>query len=93
MPTTLRCKSDPMYDDLTTSNYPALLTREQMESVIKLERLELYNHEKPCGAKTLWLHLQSLEIRNLPSISTIGRMMGKQGLINESASYYSREYR
>ncbi len=37
MPTTLRCDSDPMYDDLTTSNYPALLTREQLVTVIKLE--------------------------------------------------------
>lgn len=89
MTTILRYESDPMYDDVTTHTYPAMLTREQMEGVIKLERLELYNHEKPCGAKALRCHLQGLGIQNLPSISSIGRIMGKQNLINESAIYYS----
>jgi hypothetical protein len=91
MSPTLRGESDPMYDDSTTGNYPSLLTREEMETVIKLERLELYNHVKPCGAKAPWRHLLGLGILNLPSIRTIGRIMDKQGLINESAGQYSRD--
>ena len=76
-----------MYDDQTCSNYPSSLTREELESVVKLERLDLYNHSKPCGAKALRQHLQSLGIVNLPSENAIGGILKKQGLINGSVSY------
>jgi hypothetical protein len=82
MPVAIRSKSDPLYDDQTNSNYPSLLTREELESVVKLEWLDLYNHSKPCGAKALRQHLQGLGIANLPSENTIGRILKKQGLSN-----------
>jgi hypothetical protein len=69
-----------MYDDQTDGNYPPDLTREELESVIKLERIALYNHSKPCGANALVKHLQRLGIRELPSERTFGRILRKQGL-------------
>ena len=75
-------KTEPMYDDQTDGNYPPDLTREELESVIKLERLDLYNHSKSCGANAIINQLQSLGILNVPSKSTISRILQKQGLAN-----------
>jgi hypothetical protein len=83
MPVTIRNENDPMYDDQTCGNYPSALTREELEAVVKLEWLDLYNHSKHCGAKALRQHLLSLGIINLPSENTIGRILAKQGLINK----------
>ena len=88
MPVAIRSKSNPMYDDQTCSTYPSSLTREQLESAVKLEWLDLYNHSKLCGAKALRQHLQSIGIVNLPSESTIGRIMAKQCLTNGAGSYH-----
>ena len=71
---------DPIYDD-TFSKYPSTLTVEELESVVKLERLDLYNQMKPCGAKALRKQLINLEIENVPSVSTIGKILKKQDLI------------
>ena len=83
MSLTLRSKSDPVYDDQTNSNYPSSLTREELESVVKLEWLDLYNHSKPCGAKALRQHIRNIGIENPPSENTIGRILKKQGLLND----------
>jgi hypothetical protein len=83
MPVALRSKHDPMYDDQTNSYYPSALTRVELESVVKLEWLDLYNHSKPCGAKALRQHLRSIGIENPPSENAIGRMLKKQGLLND----------
>jgi hypothetical protein len=72
---------DPIYDD-TFSKYPSTLTIKELESVVKSERLDLYNHLKPCGAKALRKHLVNLEIENVPSVSTIGKILNKLDLIN-----------
>jgi hypothetical protein len=79
---------DPVYDD-TFSKYPSTLTIEEIESVVKYERLDLYNHLKPCGAKALREHLINLEIENVPSVSTIERILKKQDLTNG----YFRNYK
>ena len=78
---------DPIYDD-TYSKYPSTLTREEFESVVKSERLDLYNHLKPCGAKALRQHLVNLEMQNVPSESTIARILRNQDLIIG----YTRDY-
>jgi hypothetical protein len=80
MQLTLKNEIEPMYDDQTDGKYPPDLTREELESVIKWERIALYNHSKPCGANALVKHLQGLGIRELPSERTLGRILRKQGL-------------
>ena len=88
MSVTARNENDPMYDDQTSSAYPSLVTRVQLESAVKLEWLDLYNHLKPCDAKTLRQHLLSLGIINLPSERTIGRILKKQGLTKRADSHH-----
>lgn len=82
MSVTTRNENDPMYDDQTCSTYPSLLTREELESVVKLEWLDLYNLSKPCGTEGLRQHLRSLGIVDLPSENVIGGILKKQGLTN-----------
>jgi len=82
MSVAIRSKSDPVHDDQTCSTYPSSLTRQELESVVKLEWLDLYNLSKPCGQKALRQHLRSLGIVNLPSENVIGEIVKKQGLIN-----------
>lgn len=83
---------DPMFDD-TTTTCPAILPRRDLEKVIVLERLELYNSMKPCGASALRRHLHSLGVQHLPSASTIGRMLTRQCLTNGRTGYYPEDYR
>lgn len=71
----------PIYDD-QFNRYPSRATREDIEAIVGLERLDLFNHLKPCGAKALRQHLITLEIKNVPSASTIGRILKKQDLTN-----------
>ena len=85
MSTTSMHEPDPMYDDQTCGTYPSVLTQVQLEAVVKLERLDLYNQEKPFGAKAVWQHLEGIGIKNLPSERTIGRILEKQGLTCKTA--------
>jgi len=72
---------DPIFDD-TFSVYPSTLTRKELESVVVLERLDLYNQLLPCGASALKQRLQNLGVKNTPSESAIGRILKKQELMN-----------
>jgi hypothetical protein len=70
---------DPIYDD-TFTPYPPSLTREELEKVVALERMDLYNHMKLCGAPAIKKRLKSLGVKKLPSVSTIGRILSQQHL-------------
>jgi len=83
---------DPMYDD-TFTIYPGPLTQEELEEVIVFERLDLYNHSKPCGAKSLKRHLQSIGVEPLPSAGKIGKTLAKQFLTHGRTGYYPEDYR
>jgi hypothetical protein len=77
---------DPIYDD-TFCVYPPSVTREELEKIVVLERLDLYNQMKPCGAKAMRTHLQSLGVENLPSISTISRILSQQQLTDRRMAF------
>jgi hypothetical protein len=92
MATNLQNETEPMYDD-TFTVYPSTLTRQEMEAVIVLERLHLYNHLKPCGAPALRRHLKCLGVKQLPSLSTISRIFSKQCLTHGRTGYYPGDVR
>ena len=85
-------ETDPMYDDSFTV-YPPLLDYNELESVIVFERLWLYNRLRPCGAKALLKYLQYLGVSQLPSVSTVNRILSKHGLTNKRTGYYSEDFR
>ena len=56
-------------------------TKKEIEEIIKMVRLELYNRDLFCGAKAIKKRLEEYyEINPLPSESTIGRILSHHGL-------------
>lgn len=55
-------EANSMYDD-TFTVYPYSLTPLELEAVVVMERLNLYNKLKPCGAVALRHHLKNSRIR------------------------------
>jgi hypothetical protein len=83
---------DPIFDD-TFSVYPSSLTKEELVKGIVLERLDLYNNMKPCGAVAIKKRLHDLGVEKLPSISTIGRILSEQFLTHGRIGFYQEDYR
>jgi len=82
---------DPMYDD-TFTEYPPTLSVQDLEAVVVLERLSLYNGGKPCGAVALRRQLLSKGLVKLPSVGTINRILSKNYLTNRRTGYYPEDY-
>jgi|WetSurMetagenome_2_1015567.scaffolds.fasta_scaffold1483008_2 hypothetical protein len=82
-------ESDPMFDD-SHSTYPSVLNRQELQAVIELERLDLYNQLQPCGASALRRRLGSLGVENVPSARTIGRILTRRQL-SIARSRYGQE--
>jgi hypothetical protein len=82
---------EPTYDDPTT-DYPSSLTMQDLEAVIVLERLSLYNRGEPCGAVALRRLLQHKGLIQLPSVSTINQILSKNYLTNRRTGYYPEDY-
>jgi hypothetical protein len=58
-------------------------TKKEIEKIVKMIRLELYNNGQFCGARAIKEKLEDYyEINPLPSESTIGRILAHHGLTN-----------
>ena len=56
-------------------------TKKEIEEIVKIVRLELYNSGLFCGSKAIKEKLEEYdEISPLPSESTIGRILSHHGL-------------
>lgn len=60
--------------------YPDFRTPEEIEEIVEIIRLELYNRELPCGPKAIRKSLEHEMIRPLPSERTIARILARKGL-------------
>jgi hypothetical protein len=69
-----------------------LYTRAEIEEIVIMERLHLYNWGFPCGAKAIHKRLQQEGIRPLPSISTINRILSRNCLTHGRTGYYPEDY-
>jgi hypothetical protein len=83
---------DPIFDD-TFTIYPSSLTKDELVKVVVLERLDLFNNTKPCGAVAIRKRLHDLGGEKLPSISTIGRILSQQGLTYGRIGFYPEDRR
>jgi hypothetical protein len=64
-------------------------TPEQVEQIVVMARLELYNRDLPCGATALRQRLdQHYHLRPLPSARTIGRILARNGLTHGRTGWY-----
>jgi hypothetical protein len=65
-----------------------LYSPEELKELIILTRYCLYNHNALCGAKAIRSELLSWDIRPLPSLSFIGRILRLNGLTYRRTGFY-----
>lgn len=62
---------------------------EEVEEIVVMVRLELYNKGLPCGPKALRKRLDEHEaLKPLPSERTIARMLARNGLTHGRTGWY-----
>lgn len=65
-----------------------LFHRAEVEQIIVMLRLHLYNRAAPCGANAIRRRLAQLGLRPPPSESTIKRILSKNGLTHARTGFY-----
>jgi len=66
-----------------------LCTAEEVEQIVILARLELYNRGLPCGAVAVRKRLdQFYQLKAVPSTRTIGRILARNGLTYGRTGWY-----
>jgi hypothetical protein len=65
-----------------------LYPKEEIEEIVVMERLHLYNRAIPCGAQAIKNLLDQEGVRPLPSLSTIKRILSRNCLTCGRTGYY-----
>lgn len=66
-------------------------TLQEIEEIVVMERLHLYNKGLSCGAQAISQVMDQKGIRPLPSISTIKRMLSRNCLTHGRTGYYPED--
>ena len=71
----------------------SLYTLQEIEEIVVMERLRLYNNGLSCGAQAISQVLEHKHkgIRPLPSISTIKRILSRNCLTHGRTGYYPED--
>lgn len=72
----------------TRPNNSPSRTSDDVESVVKMVRLHLYNQGHFCGSQAIRWELEDLGIKPLPSERTISRIISRQGLTHKRTGHY-----
>ena len=63
-------------------------TAPEIEEIVKLVRLNLYNQDLFCGAQAISWEMEDLGVQPLPSLRTINRILSRQGLTHRRTGRY-----
>jgi transposase-like protein len=63
-------------------------TAAEIEEIVQLVRLELYNKDQFCGAQVIRWRLADLAVHPLPSVRTIGRILARHELTHRRTGRY-----
>jgi hypothetical protein len=63
-------------------------SRPDIEQIVKMVRLTLYNHALPCGPRAIQKDLIKLSIRPVPSMTTIKRILARHALTHGRTGHY-----
>lgn len=75
-----------------TNPMAASRSLEEIEQIVVLTRLSLYNRGLPCGAAALHRHLRQHDnVHPLPSIRRIGHLLVRHGLTHARTGWYEGE--
>jgi hypothetical protein len=82
----MRSELDPRVPQQETA---ALRSPEEIEQIVVMERLHLYNRGLPCGAAALHRYLDDHDaVRPLPSLHRIRRILTQYGLTYGRTGWY-----
>lgn len=70
----------------------SLYTSAEVEEIVIMERLHLYNRDLPCGAQAIRRQLDREGVQPLPSLSTIKRILSRHGLTHGRTGYYPEDH-
>ena len=63
-------------------------TSSEVEEIVKMVRLNLYNKDLFCGAQAILWELEDLGVSPLPSLRTINRILSRHGLTHRRTGNY-----
>ena len=63
-------------------------TKKEIEEIVKLIRLNLYNKSACCGAKVIKNKMEKENIMPVPSERTIGRILSRHGLTHGRTGFF-----
>ena len=66
-------------------------SKSEIEEIVTMTRLGLYNHSLPCGPKDIRRKMHDYAVKPLPSERTISRILARQGLTHQRTGWYSGE--
>ena len=66
-------------------------TKHEVEEIVEFIRLHLYNRGVPCGAQVIQQHMVELNIKPMPSVRTIGRILARHGLTHGRTGIYPED--
>ena len=77
---------------MSGETYMGIYTPKDIEQIVVMERLRLYNRGAPCSAQVIHRNLVKEGIEPLPSVRTIGRILVRNYLTYRRTGYYSEDY-
>jgi hypothetical protein len=66
-------------------------TAYEIEKMVTLLRLHFYNRAQRCGATVIQHHMKELQVKPLPSVATIGRILTRCGLTHGRTGIYEED--
>ena len=84
-------KSDH-FDIDAVEHYDLLSKKEKWIEFVTHFRLSMYNRGVACGAKTILEKMSTVDIKPLPSISTINKILREQCLTHGRTGFYEGDY-
>jgi hypothetical protein len=66
-------------------------TKHEVEEIVEFIRLHLYNRGVACGAQAIQQHMEELNIKPMPSVRTIGRILARYGLTHGRTGIYPED--
>jgi len=66
-------------------------SKAEIEEIVTMIRLNLYNHGLPCGSKEIRKKMNESVVEPLPSERTISRILARNALTNQRTGWYPGE--
>ena len=70
------------------STVESLRSGEEVEEIVVITRLDLYNRGVTCGPTAIRTQMNNESVRPLPSVSTIARILTRRGLTHARTGLY-----